>query len=263
MYDFSRCKLCGRDAAEPKYKLKKMTLYACSECDFHYIDAMDEYPQDQPEPQLTVKAREYIEKQLPQNGAQLRKDLEFVKSHVDLMDKACLDIGSGAGLFPSLLKESGAQVEGIEPQQIFREFASKRFELSLRRELIDDPYWQDGFQGFFDVVTLWDTLEHVNFPADTLKAACAVMKPGGCLFLDTPSRDSFFYKASEWSYRFSGGAKPALLNKLYSPKPYRHKQIFTEAQLNNLLEQAGFSEIERSPLHRSKNKLVVVCPKSA
>ncbi len=132
----------------------------------------------------------------------------------------------------------------------------------MRRELADDPYWQSNYLESFDLVTLWDTLEHVNFPVETISAAARLLKPGGLLFLDTPSRDSFFYKASEWSYNFSCGTKPLLLKTLYSPKPYRHKQIFTTKHLWILLESAGFTGIERSKLHRSKNKLVVVAKKA-
>ena len=262
MYDFSRCKLCG-ESASPKYKLKQMVLYACAQCDFHFIDALDALPAEQPDTiLLTEKARNYIEKQLPQNAVQLKKNLAFVKSQFDLSGKHCLDIGSGAGQFSSFLQEEGGKPQGIEPQQIFREFAQKRYQLDLKRELVEDYYRQDGYVGHFDLVTLWDTLEHVNFPAETLQAAFNLLKPGGFLFLDTPSRESIFYRASEWSYRISSGAKPALLNRLYSPKAYRHKQIFTKKQLWRLLEDCGFSDITLSTVHRSKNKMVVVCRKN-
>ena len=261
VYDLNRCKLCGEVAA-PKYKLKQMSLLVCGACDFHYIDALDVYPDERPgESLLSDGARKYIESKLPQNAIQLKQNLQFVKAHVDLAGAHCLDIGTGVGLFPSLLMAEGAVSQGVEPQQVFREFARSKYQLELWSELVDDPYWQDGFAGYFDVVTLWDTLEHVNFPVETLKAACNLIKPGGHLFLDTPSRDSFFYRASEWSYRLSHGSKPLLLNRLYSPKPYRHKQIFTVKQLWVLLGNCGFTDIERSEFHRSKNKLVVVCRK--
>lgn len=260
MYDFSRCKLCGKPAATPKYKLKQMTLYACADCDFHYIDALDTFPDERTKSTLlTEKSREFIESQLPQNAIQLKKNIEFIKTHMTLPGARCLDIGSGAGLFPALLQEEGANPQGIEPQQVFREFAQKKYQLSLRRELIDNSFWQEGFADYFDLVTLWDTLEHVNFPAETLAAACQLIKPGGYLFLDTPSRDAFFYRASEWSYRFSLGTKPLLLNRFYSPKPYRHKQIFTTTQLSALLEKSGFVVAGRSAFHHSRNKLVIAC----
>jgi 2-polyprenyl-6-hydroxyphenyl methylase/3-demethylubiquinone-9 3-methyltransferase len=238
-----------------------MTLYVCAECDFHYIDALDDYPEEQPGPLLKGNALKYIEAQLPQNGVQLRKNLEFVKQHIALPGSLCLDIGSGAGQFPAFLQEEGAHPQGIEPQQVFREFARQKYNLELRSERVEDAYWQKTFSASFDLVTLWDTLEHVNFPAETMADACALLKPGGYLFLDTPSRDTFFYRASEWSYRLSLGSKPALLNRLYSSKPYRHKQIFTADQLMRLLEKCGLTVLGRSAWHRSTNKLVVACRK--
>ena len=264
MYDFKRCKLCGEDAAAQKYKLKKMNLFACAKCDFHYIDALDDFPAEKPDEKLlTDKHRKFIEGKLPQNQTQLSVDLKFVESHVDLEKKRCLDIGTGVGLFVSLLKEAGAETYGIEPQQIFREFAHEKYRLELRPERVEEDYWQSSYREFFDVITLWDTLEHVNFPVETIQAAYNLLKPGGYLFLDTPSRDSLFYRSSEWSYRFSSGTRPLLLNKLYSPKPYCHKQIFTKQQLWTLLESAGFTVLGQSPLHRANKKLVVACQKNA
>lgn len=264
MYNFSRCKLCGKNTAAPKYKLKQMNLYVCANCDFHFIDALDELPaKPSVEPLLTEQAKAFIDSKLPQNTAQLKNVLQFVEAHVSPPGAYCLDIGSGAGVFPALLIEAGAKAIGIEPQQVFREYALQKFQLTLRSELIDDPYWQNDDQQHFDLITLWDTLEHVNFPVETLTAAARLLKPGGQLFLDTPSRDSFFYRASEWSYRFSSGTKPLLLKTLYSPKPFRHKQIFTTAQLWTLLESCGFSAIERSAFHRSNNKLVIVAKKTS
>jgi len=262
VYDFSKCKLCGEPTAEVKYRLKQMSLYACSTCDFHYIDALDDYPANQPEVVLlNENHRKFIESKLPQNRIQLQKNLQFIRTKTEVAGGHCLDIGSGAGVFPALLQDAGAEVEGIEPQQVFREFGREKYQLSLKSELIDSPFWQEGYQEVFDVVTLWDTLEHVNFPVTTLQGAQRVLKPGGYLFLDTPSRDSFFYRASEWSYRWSGGNKPLLLNTLYSPKPFRHKQLFTRKQLWALLEDCGFADIEQSSLHRSGQKLVIACRK--
>lgn len=264
MYDFSRCKLCGRHTAAAQYRLKQMSLYVCASCDFHYIDALDQMPPEQPESsRLEASARSYIESRLPQNTRQLKKALRLVETQLAPAGRHCLDLGAGAGLFCALLKEAGAVPHGIEPQQVFRQFAREKFQLSLRRELVDAPYWQEDFAGFFDVVTLWDTLEHVNFPLETVQAAGRLTRPGGYLFLDTPSRAAWFYRISQWSCRLSHGTRPLLLNSLYSPAPYRHKQMFTPGQLRWLLEQAGFAVVAHSPFHRSRSKLVLACRKIA
>jgi 2-polyprenyl-6-hydroxyphenyl methylase/3-demethylubiquinone-9 3-methyltransferase len=264
-YDFSRCKLCATYAASPKYRLKKTTVYACAACDFHFINHLDSLPSessDNASKPLDRKAWDYIEGRLPGSEAQLRKNLLLVQSHISLSGKDCLDIGAGAGVFAQLLAEAGAVVQGIEPQGIFREFAQRKFGLELHGETIDARYWQEGFAGFFDVVTLWDVFEHVNFPAETLRNAYNVLKPGGWLFLDTPRRDALYYRIGEWSYRLSRGTNPHLLESLYSPLPFRHKQLFTRRQLLDLMEKIGFTVIRtHASLLPTHNKMVFVCRK--
>ncbi len=192
---------------------------------------------------------------LPAGGKQLRENMILVKRHISLPGAHCLDIGAGSGQFAHLLTEAGAFVYGIEPQGIFREFAQQKFGIALNKETIDTRHWQKGFAGFFDVATLWDVLEHVNFPAENLKNAYNVIKPWGWLFLDTPRRDTIFYRISEWSYRLSGGANSRLVGSLYSPLPFRHKQIFTHRQLLKLLGKIGFSVASmQSSFFRPHNK---------
>jgi len=264
-YDFSRCKLCAAYAARPKYQLEKTTVYACAACDFHFINHLDSLPSEPPDSAMKTldrKARDFIEGRLPGSEKQLRKNLLLVKRHISLSGAHCLDIGAGAGLFTHLLAEAGAVVQGIEPQAIFREFARQKYGLALNGETIDARHWQQGFAGFFDVVTLWDVFEHVNFPVETLQDAYQVVKPGGWLFLDTPRRDALFYRISEWSYRLSGGANSRLLGSLYSPLPFRHKQMFTLRQLLTLVEKIGFSVAGvQSSFFQPHNKVVLVCRK--
>ena len=264
-YDLSRCKLCATYAARPKYKLEKTTVYVCGACDFHFINHLDSLPSGHPgdaTPPLDRKTWDYIEGRLPGSERQLRKNLLLVKRHITLSGAHCLDIGAGTGLFAHLLAEAGAVVQGIEPQAIFREFARQKYGLALNGETIDARHWQEGFDGFFDAVTLWDVFEHVNFPAETLQDAYNIIKPGGRLFLDTPRRDALFYRISEWSYRLSGGANSRLLGSLYSPLPFRHKQMFTLRQLQTLVERIGFSVAGvQSSFFQPYNRMVLVCRK--
>lgn len=265
-YDFRRCKLCGQTSAVPTYRLKNTTVYACPACGFHYIDHLDELPGaagNKGDRVLDRQAREYIERRLAASLGQQQAKLRLVNELLPLPGAHCLDLGAGAGLFASLLATAGATVQGIEPQQVFRDFARQKFGLAFRPETIEAPYWQETSAEAFDLVTLWDVLEHVNFPAETLRAACHVLKPGGWLLLDTPRRDAFFYRLSEWSYRCSHGSNPLLLESLYSPLPYRHKQIFTREQLHRLAEANGL-RVERleSPWRTLRSQMTLVCRKA-
>lgn len=264
-YDFSRCKLCGEKRAEPKYRLKKTTVLECAGCGLHFIDHLDVIPDpgSAGSGSLDTRAWNYIESRLAANATQHGRNLGFVRQHCPVAGQVCLDIGAGAGVFADLLAKAGASVAGIEPQEVFREFAERKFGLTLRGETIDHPYWH-GMRERYDVVTLWDVLEHTNFPAEMLTHVYPVTKPGGWLFLDTPCRNSVFYRLSELAYRLSGGSNTVLLETLYSPQPYRHKQIFTRSQLVGLVERTGWQVIrmKSSPL-TFQNKIVLACRKPA
>jgi len=265
VYDFSRCKLCSSHSAHPTYLLRDTTIFVCAACGFHFINHLDIMPSGSPVDDtntLDRKSWDYIEERLGAHGRDLRKNLRLVSRYHSPAGSNCLDIGAGAGLVPSLLAQAGAVIHGIEPQKIFREYALQRFGILLLRETIDDRYWQHGFAGFFQIVTLWDVLEHVNFPAETLRGVSAVTKPGGWLFLDSPRRDSLFYRICEWSYRLSGGSNSLLLESLYSPRPFRHKQLFTRRQLVKLVEDIGFTVIRLdSSVWKPNHKMVLVCRK--
>lgn len=265
MYDFNRCKLCAKKTAVPTYTLKNTTVYVCGSCGFHFINHLDVLPPDNPGGEdrlLDQKSYDYIEGKLIANGIQLAKNLRLVKQYHPLHQSHCLDIGAGAGLFSHLMAAEGALVHGIEPQQIFREFALKKYGITLNGKTVDEGYWQQGFAGFFDVITLWDVLEHVNFPAEMLAQLFNVTREGGWLFLDTPRRDSFFYSMGEWSYRFSSGSSRSIFESIYSSQPFRHKQLFTPRQLIQLVEKVGFSVISmNAPFFKPQNKMVLVCRK--
>lgn len=281
MYDFTHCKLCAQPVAVPTYRLKKAMLYRCPACDFHYIDHLDDLTAPDTA-ELDERACRLIESKLPDNARLHRARLAFVQKHVPPAGSHCLDIGAGVGLYLSLLAAAGATVRGSEPGSVNRAFARQKFSLDLEAPTIDQPFWQEGFLDTFDQATLWDVIEHVNFPRETLASAFTVLKPGGWLFLDTPSRDSFYYRISEFVCRSSKGTNPLFLSTLYSSARYGHKQIFRPRQLKQLLEQIGFEVVTLRGFHdlnlpfggglntilnvcagllRPKDKIVIACRK--
>ncbi len=252
-YDFHKCKLCGCVAGEVLYRLpRRGHVYVCKVCRFHYIDYLDD---------LTTldaieitsgqerKCFDYIEAVLHSNSDRFESKIELLKAFVPLAGCRCLDVGAGGGLFVSLLEKEGAEAHGIEPAREYRSFARARFQLDLDPRVVEDRFWQSGYHGFFDVVTMWDVIEHVNFPVQTLDALLRVLKPAGILCLDTPVRDAFLYRAGEWIHRRSGGRLAALLEMQYSNQLFGHKQIFSSAQLSRHLEGRGLDILSMRKLH--------------
>lgn len=108
---------------------------------------------------------------------------------------------------------------------------------------------------FFDIVTFWESLEHVADPAETLTGVYQSMKKDGELIIECPNYTSF--------ERLPFGAKWFHLD------PPRHLTHFTPAGLKHLLKQKGFKVIrqeqifapEYTPVGLAQSILYLVSPK--
>jgi len=106
-----------------------------------------------------------------------------------------LDIGSGLGYFLKIAKEDGWLVEGIEPSSAAVRYCYDTFAIRVHEGFLEDFY---GLSGVYDVVTLWDVLEHVYDHIQFLERSIDLLAPGGILVLAIPN-------ASGWPARLFRG----------------------------------------------------------
>jgi SAM-dependent methyltransferase len=78
-------------------------------------------------------------------------------------------------------------VHGIELSQYASEYARTRLGLSVHTGTVEDA---DFPTEYFDVITLWDVLEHLPDPMKALRILWRWLKPEGLLLLNTPNLDS-------------------------------------------------------------------------
>ena len=233
------------------YKLKNANVYVSSE-DYHFIDYLDPVSEISPEidvSKLTKAECAYIETQLQANLKKFRNQTAILRKYLSLNNARVLDIGCGGGLFLSMLKQEGAEVIGIELSDSRAQYARTKHDLEIYKQPIESEFWQKGYAGHFDAVTLWDVIEHVNYPFQALQCAANVLKAGGLLLIDTPCRDSFYHQFGELTYRLSGGRFPTFLNAMYSSHLFGHKQIFSTAEMKKLFESVGLEVIELHKFH--------------
>ncbi len=265
-YNFNQCKLCKSLAAEPGYDLGDAVIYVCKKCDFHFLNYLDGTSGLNSNAELSDKSYRYIEARLADGEQNHQLRLELVQKHVDLSAAKALDIGAGVGQFQLLMRGQGAETWGIEPSHLRRQYAEEKSALRLNPELVDDPYWQGGFKDHFDLITLWDVIEHVDFPAETLAAAVKLLKPDGMLLLDTPSRMTLPYRLSEFAYMACSKKMSLFLSTFYSTNRYGHKQIFTPLQLEGLFLSCGLKIITRTKSYQKKsnrgNRIILVGQKN-
>jgi 2-polyprenyl-6-hydroxyphenyl methylase/3-demethylubiquinone-9 3-methyltransferase len=237
--------------ARLQYKLKNANVYV-SQRGYHFTDYLDPVEALAPEidaSKLTEPESSYIETQLQANSQRFHQQVGVLKKYLSSAEPSVLDIGCGGGLFLSLLEREGAKVVGIELSDSRAQYAATKHGLEIHKRPVESDFWQDGYENHFDAVTLWDVIEHVNYPLQTLRSAAHVLKRGGLLLIDTPCRDSFYHQVGELTYRLSGGRFPTFLNAMYSSHLFGHKQIFSTGEMKEIFESAGLEVVELRKFH--------------
>lgn len=141
-----------------------------------------------------------------------------------------LDVGCAAGFFLRVMADLGWTTTGLEISAGMCEYARGTLGLpDVRRgDLLSVPLPAESF----DVVTLWDVIEHLEDPPAHLRAARAALAPDGLLVLETQNVASGFAR---------------LLGRRWQHfKHEEHLYHFDPATLERLLREAGFRIVHRT-----------------
>ena len=65
-----------------------------------------------------------------------------------------LDVGCGAGLFLSLMKERGSNVFGIDMNDAWIEYARAKYGIVVSKRPVDDAYWIENHGESFDLILM-------------------------------------------------------------------------------------------------------------
>ncbi len=104
---------------------------------------------------------------------------------------AILDIGAANGYFLMLAKERGWDVYGVEISD-YAASQAKEKGLNVFTGVIKNA---DFKPESFDVITMWDVIEHLADPIKEISVIASLIKPNGLLVINTPDGDSFFARA--------------------------------------------------------------------
>ena len=103
-----------------------------------------------------------------------------------------LDIGTAAGGFLAAAKRRGWRAEGCEPNRWLAAWGSRQYGVRIRPgSLFEQNYEPQQF----DVITLWDVIEHTTDPKATLERCRTLLKPGGLLIVNYPDIGSWIARA--------------------------------------------------------------------
>jgi SAM-dependent methyltransferase len=119
--------------------------------------------------------------------ARYTRQLTEIKSHLADSAKNLLDVGCSLGFFLVTAQKMGFDVHGIELSKESADYASKVQNLKVFHGTLEDAKYLDGQ---FDVVTLWDVLEHVPDPRAMLMEINRILSPSGVIVIQSPNMDS-------------------------------------------------------------------------
>ncbi len=132
-----------------------------------------------------------------------------------------LDVGAYTGVFVEIATRHGWNAWGVEPSAWAVEQSRQRG-LNMVSGTLETAGLDDNS---FDVITLWDVIEHLTDPQSTLQEAWRILTPGGALIVHTIDMDSAFARAL-------GPRWPWLMEM--------HLYYFSRRTLRAMLEQTSF-----------------------
>lgn len=188
----------------------------------------------QPEPSDLVQAYQEVADERYEEEASGRVET-FRRALADLARYAApgrlLDVGCHTGIFLDVARRAGWQTWGVEPSRWSAERARARGLEVIHGTLADARLPAE----FFDVVTMWDVIEHLAEPYEELVRARTLLRPGGLLALSTMNVEAWF---------------PRLLGRRWPWYMQMHLYYFTPRTLQRMLERAGFEMVATSPHKR-------------
>lgn len=140
-----------------------------------------------------------------------------------------LDVGCHVGTFLRLARDAGYEVAGVEPSTWAAEYARDARGLAVLPCALGAAGYEPQS---FDVVTMWDVIEHFADPKGELRQVHRVLKPGGLFALTTMNVDALL---------------PRLLRGRWPWYMLMHQYFFTPETMSRMLEDVGFEVIAIEP----------------
>jgi SAM-dependent methyltransferase len=228
------CNLCGGVEHRHLFRKRGFELVRCEGCGLAFIANP---PRADEVAGLYSAAADYHGALLDPADPGFAAMRRIARQHVTMLRRSVraprglrlLDVGCSSGLFLDEVRAEGFEVSGAELSADTAAFARSHFGLDVH-----PGDWRDAghADGSFDVITLFDVIEHLPDPLGELRALRRLLKPGGLLLQSTPNIDGLFPRLS---YRLA-----KRLDYWPHPEPPYHLYQFSDRTLAEITERAGY-----------------------
>lgn len=228
LFDFA-CDLCSSDDAaeipEARHYTGGHPIHVCRGCGFVYVRRRRSAAAIAASWSDDLFGSAYTAR-IPAIIARLTFVAETIRQQVGLEGRSVCDIGAGEGTFLDMVRGMGAEGFGIEPSAANGKLMAK-LGLAHFTGTIEE-YAARGEPRRFDCATILWTLENCQSCLGMLKAARALLKPGGHVVVATGSRILVPFKKP--LHYYLGGNSPDT-----------HAFRFSANALHRALRLAGFA----------------------
>lgn len=220
---FSNCLLCASPALSPLPRYKKYFLVRCSSCSFVFssrIPTGDELAANY----ASYPRLEYISPVTISRYHRLLQQFEPFRQSGNI-----LDVGCGNGHFLAEAAKKGWQVFGTEYDHRAVAICQSKG-ITMYKGSLDSNAFP---LAFFDVVSSFEVIEHINNPLEEISHVSRLLRQGGLFYITTPNFNSLsrFLLKDKWRIieypEHLSYYSPSTLNFLLSNNGFRKSSLLT------------------------------------
>ena len=220
------CLLCGNSTANRLLFQLSRPVVKCRACNLVFAVPRDSIAQSRDYNESYYRQgiyADYLEERISigKNAGRILRELETL-----VRGRTLLDVGCAAGFFLEAARARGWTVRGLDVSSYASEYARRELNLDVESGSIESTTESSSK---FDVVTLWDTIEHLSRPDLALINIRRRLKSEGMLALTTGDYGSLLRRLTGKRWR------------LFTDPT--HNFFFDEATLKRLLNQTGFEVV--------------------
>lgn len=188
-----KCGICGSDLSDPKFFASDRNFKTTTRI-FNIIECKAcSVSQTLPLPEFAELIQYYPPLYYPKGSISemyYKNHIEcFQIDKIEKIQSYCqtgrlLDIGCGVGHFIRTALKKGYSAEGVEFSEVAAAIGREQWNL----QIVDGDFLSNQFvPKSFDIITLWQVLEHFRQPHEVLLKIHSLLKPGGLLVIAVPN----------------------------------------------------------------------------
>jgi len=204
------CNLCGKDETkiileQEDYKYFPRAILRCLNCGLIYVNPQPKpeelsrlYQEGPPKDICNPSPIETSTESFHSRPVNVRIPLRLTLFQRLLKPGRLLDVGCGTGEFLYYARGLGWEGAGVDVSSFDVQRARRATGLQVQEGTIGDLSEREDA---FDLITMWDVIEHMPDPKADLRIAYKLLKADGFLAISTPNLGSLRYRLHKEKWR--------------------------------------------------------------